>query len=91
MSRKTDIAAGMWDVLLYAYNQKNPRNVEVPTDEVIDILCSLAANVIASVKDPNERDRLLRSVPQRMDRLTNIVRLKSSLHVPSTRNLILPN
>ena len=85
------IAKQLWDKLLYAYGQHGRTRINIPADDVLDILLALMANVVAGVGDPTERERMMRELAPRLDRLVTYQRSKPSLHIPSNAELLLPN
>lgn len=80
MISRGDIAQKVWEVLTIAYGQRATTKVEVPADEVVEILLSVTANVLAQLP-ALDRARIQREIGPKLDRLINSVRSRTSLHV----------
>ncbi len=79
--KKSDVAEGIWTLICSAYGQTATTKVTVPVDEVMEILLSVGANVVAGVESAKERERILRNMQPQMDSLINRIRQRSNLHV----------
>jgi hypothetical protein len=88
--KKSDIAAAMWEVMVSGYNGKGRDNFALPASEAMDIILSLAANVITQLPTRQERQRAQREASQKLDRFISAVR-QQAVHMPATPSLILPN
>lgn len=88
--KKSDIATSLWNRLLYCYGQHGRNSVEVPTEDVLEVLSSLMANVLSGVSDAREREDLIRDIAPRVERMVNRVRQRPDIHIPPS-GLILPN
>lgn len=92
MITKGDIAQKVWEVLTIAYGQGATTKVEVPAEEVIEILLSVSANVLAQVP-VLERDRIIREMTPKLGRLINSVRSRTNLavHARPRPGVLLPH
>lgn len=80
-----DLGKKIWDLLLAEYRQVGRVNVEVPTPEVMFILCGVMANVLSAVRSTQEREQIIGKIPMQVDIL-----VKKISGGPGSR-LILPH
>lgn len=92
MITKGDIAQKVWEVLTIAYGQGATTKVEVPAEEVVEILLSVTANVLAQLP-VLDRDRIARDIPPKLARLISSVRARSNLavHARPKSGILLPH
>ncbi len=91
MVKKSDVAQQLWHTLTMAYGAGATTKVSVPADDVVDILLSIMANVLAGVP-AGERVRIQREVGPKLDNLIGAVRGRPNIILPSSPrdNLLLP-
>ena len=89
--RQVHLADALWGVIVDSYNQGGKTRVEIPAIKVVEVLMSLAANVISQMPEARERERILREIPPRMLSVIDAVRARPDFHLPSKSRLILPN
>ena len=88
-----DVAQKLWMDLLETYNQTGTTWVRLPVPEIMTILTSLQANLLAQVEDPDERRALMQSIGPVLDNMVSKVRARSYNRMAwrGPNSLVLPN
>lgn len=90
MLTKGDVATALWTTLVHCYNQGGRTKVEIPTEEVVTVLCALLANVISQVPT-SERAAYLTRIAPLVSRMLASAEDRPHLHIASRgMGLILP-
>ena len=72
-----DVAQKIWMDILESYNQTGTTWVRLPVPEIMTVLTSLQANLLAQVEDPKERRALMQSIGPVLDNMVNKVRARA--------------
>ena len=72
-----DVIQKIWMDILESYNQTGTTWVRLPVPEIMMVLTSLQANLLAQVEDPKERRALMQSIGPVLDNMVNKVRARS--------------
>ena len=88
-----DVAQKIWMDILESYNQTGTTWVRLPVPEIMTVLTSLQANLLAQVEDPKERRALMQSIGPVLDNMINKVRARSYNRMSwrGPNSLVLPN
>ena len=73
---RSEVAQKVWLDILESYGQTGTTWVRLPVPEIMTILTSLQANLLAQVEDPKERRALMRSIGPVLDGMINKVRAR---------------
>ena len=88
-----DVAQKLWMEILQTYNQTGTTWVRLPVPEIMTVLTSLQANLLAQVEDPKERRALMQSIGPVLDNMVNKVRARSYSRMSwrGPNSLVLPS
>lgn len=85
------IANAIWEVIVSGYGQGGKTKVALPMNEVVDILTTVFANVVSQIPEAHERDRVMRNLVPKVERIVTSVRNRPYVELPSKPKLVLPN
>ena len=90
---KGELAQKLWMTILESYNQTGTTWVRLPVPEIMQVVTSLQANLLAQVEDPKERRAMLQAIGPMLDNGINKVRARSYNRMSWRRpnSLVLPN
>lgn len=88
MPDRQSVADSVWTTIVNAYHQGGRTRVELPFEDVIDVLAALAANLLSQIPDAGTRDRIIRDLGPKVARMESAARSRSNVHLPSRPKLI---
>ena len=87
-----DLLEKLWLEILTVYGQTGRTRVQIPTHDVLAVLFSLAANIIAQIPEPQERRKVMMEIGPQLESIVNKVRARPDFHLAwrGPASLVLP-